>query len=136
MRVDPYLFFAGDCEEAFRFYERVTGGKVEVLMLFEGSPAAEHAPAEWGKKILHGSMRIGNTTLLACDAPPGEYSKPQGFSICLSLDSVEETERVFHALADNGQVQMPLQETFWALRFGMFVDRFGIAWMVNCDRPA
>lgn len=135
MRVDPYLLFNGDCEVAFQFYEQLLGSKIEMMMPHEGSPAAGQVPKEWGPKILHASMTIGGSRLMASDAPPGRYSKPTGFSVSLSVESTAEAERIFAGLAENGQVQMPIAETFWALRFGMVVDRFGIPWMVNCDRP-
>jgi PhnB protein len=136
MKVESYLFFQGDCEEAFKFYERVIGGKIQAMMPREGTPAADHTPPEWQKKILHARMMVGETALMGSDAPPGSYSKPQGFSISLSLENASEAERVFQGLSENGQVQMQMAETFWALRFGMLTDRFGIPWMINCDRPA
>jgi PhnB protein len=135
-KVEPYLFFNGNCEEAFKFYESVLGAKIEAMMPHEGTPAADHTPPEWRKKILHARMKVGDTALMASDAPPSDYSKPQGFSISFSVESASEAERVFQALSEMGQVQMPMAETFWALRFGMLVDRFGIPWMINCDRPA
>ena len=136
MKVEPYLFFNGNCEEAFKFYERVFNAKIQAMMTHEGTPAADHTPPEWKNKILHARMMVGDTALMASDAPPNEYSKPQGFSISFSAQSASEAERVFQALSENAQVQMPLAETFWALRFGMLTDRFGIPWMINCDRQA
>lgn len=136
MQVNPYLYFSGQCEEAFKFYEKLLGGKIEVMMPHEGTPAADHAPAEWRKKILHARLTIGNQVLMASDAPPGHQHTPQGFSVSVSVKEPAEAERIYKALAENGKVNMPLQETFWAQRFAMLVDRFGIPWMVNCEKEA
>jgi PhnB protein len=136
MQLNPYLTFAGDCETAFKFYERCLGGKIEAMMPHEGSPAAAHVPETWRNKIMHARLSIGDTVLMGSDAPPDRYQKPQGFSVTLGIDDPAEAERVFNALSENGTVHMPIQETFWALRFGMFVDRFGIPWMINCEKAA
>jgi PhnB protein len=100
-----------------------------------GTPAEGHVPPEWQKKIMHARLVVGEGVLMASDAPPGQQEKPQGFSVSLPIKDIAEAERVFQALADGGTTKMPMQETFWALRFGMCVDRFGIPWMVNCERP-
>jgi PhnB protein len=136
MQMNPYLYFDGDCEAAFKFYEKVLGAKIEALMTHEGTPAGEQVPAEWRSKILHGRMTIGDQVLMASDAPPGRFEKQAGFSLSLGFTDAAEAERVFHALAENGVTTMPIQETFWAVRFGMLVDRFGIPWMVNCEKAA
>lgn len=135
MQLSPYLLFDGDCEAAFQFYEKVLGGKIEAMMNHEGTPVAKDVPPEWRKKILHARLLLGDQALMASDAPPGRYSKPQGFSVSLEIKTSAEAERVFHALAENGSVGMPIQETFWAERFGMVNDRFGIPWMINCSKP-
>ena len=134
MQINSYLLFDGTCEEAFKFYEKLLGGKIEALLTHEGTPAACQVPPEWQKKILHARMTIGNAVLMASDAPPGRYSKPHGFSVNIGVNSVNEAERIFRALAEHGTVHMPLGETFWAERFGMLTDRFGIPWMLNCER--
>ena len=134
MQISPYLYFNGQCEAAFRFYEKVLGGKIEAMMPHEGTPAASQVPAEWRSKILHARLVVGDSVLMASDAPPDHYSKPQGFSVSLEIKSVPEAERVFQALSEKGKVTMPMAETFWAARFGMAVDQFGIAWMVNCEK--
>jgi PhnB protein len=136
MQLNPYLTFNGNCEAAFRFYEKCLGGKIEAMMPHEGTPAEGHVPAEWRKKIMHARMTIGDEVLMASDAPPGHYEPMKGFSVSLQISEPTEAERVFHALAENGTVQMPIQETFWAQRFGMLVDRFGTPWMINCDKQA
>jgi PhnB protein len=134
MQLNTYLNFNGNCEEAFRFYERTLGAKVECLLLHEGTPAEAHTPAEWRKKVLHGRIQVNGQTVMASDCPPGQYARPQGFSVTLGYREAGEAERVFGELAEGGQVQMPIQETFWAVRFGMVVDRFGIPWMINCEK--
>jgi len=134
MQLNPYLLFNGNCEAAFKFYERTLGGKIELLLPHEGTPAENSVPPEWREKIMHGRMTLNGQTIMASDAPPGRYAQPQGFSINLGFEDPGEAERVFHALAEGGKVNMPIQETFWAQRFGMAVDRFGIPWMVNCEK--
>ena len=134
MQLNPYLLFNGNCEAAFQFYERTLGGKIEMLLPHEGTPAENAVPPEWRKKIMHGRMTLNGQTIMASDAPPGRYAQPQGFSINLGFGDPGEAERVFHALAEDGKVNMPIQETFWAQRFGMLVDRFGIPWMINCEK--
>ena len=133
MQINPYLNFSGQCEEAFKFYAQCLGGKIDMMMTFAGTPMAEHAPKEWQSKIMHASLRVGDAVLMASDAPPDRYEKPQGFSVSLGIAGVEEAERAFHALAEGGAVHMPIQQTFWAARFGMLVDKFGIPWMINCE---
>lgn len=135
MQFSTYLYFDGNCEEAFKFYEKHLGGKIEVMMPHEGTPAAEQTPANWLKKILHARMSLGDGQLLmASDAPPGHFSPQQGFSINIQVNDTAEAERVFAALSENGKILMPIAETFWATRFGMLVDRFGIPWMVNYQK--
>jgi PhnB protein len=136
MRLNPYLNFDGRCEEAFRFYEKLLGGKIEALMMFEGSPMASRTPAEWRKKIMHARVSVGDQLLMGSDPPPEHYAKPQAFAVSLQVDSAAEADRIFQALSDGGKVTMPIQETFWAIRFGMLVDRFGIPWMIDCEKPA
>lgn len=133
MQLNPYLHFNGRCEEAFKLYEKVLGGKIEVMLPHEGTPAAGHVPPEWKKKIMHARLNIGDQVLMASDAPPGHYHQPQGFTVSISIKDPAEAERIFKALADKGKVTMPLDRTFWAQRFGMLVDQFGIPWMVNCE---
>src|SRR3954464_1848435 len=132
MRVNSYLTFNGNCESAFKFYEKCLGGKIQALMPHEGTPMASHVPENWRSKILHAAMSLGDELLMGSDAPPEHYQKPQGFSVTLNLNDTAESERIFRELSQDGSIQMPLQETFWAKRFGMFTDRFGIPWMINC----
>lgn len=136
MQLNPYLNFNGQCEIAFRFYEQCLGGKIEATMTYGESPMAEQTPPQWRNKIMHASLIVGDKVLMGADSPPERYEEPKGLSVLLGIDDPVEAERVFHALAEDGTVQMPIQETFWAARFGMLVDRFGIPWMINCDRAA
>jgi PhnB protein len=135
MQIQPYLFFKGDCEEAFKFYERVLKGKIEAMLPHAGTPAEQHTPPEWRDKIMHARLTVGDAVLMASDAPPEHYKMPQGFSVSLQIDQVAEAERVFNELSAGGNVTMPIQPTFWATRFAMFTDKFGIAWMINCNQP-
>ncbi len=125
--------FGGNCEEAFRFYERCFGGKVEFLLRFGESPSAMDTPAEWRDKILHGRVVIAGVPLLGGDVLPESYEAPRGFSIVIHPRSVDEAERLFHTLAEKGTVRMPLQETFWSPRFGSVRDQFGIEWTINYE---
>lgn len=113
MQLNSYLFFNGQCEEAFKFYERCLGGKIEAMLPHEGSPAADHVPAEWRSKILHARMVVGDQVLMASDAPPGHFQAPQGFSVNIGVSDAHQAERIFHALAEKGKVTMPIAETFW-----------------------
>ena len=133
MQLNPYLFFNGQCEAAFKFYAELLGGKIIAMMTHAGTPAENQVPPEWREKIIHARMAVGGQLLMGSDAPPGHFQQPQGFSVSLLVDEPEDAERIFHTLAENGTVKMPLQKTFWAIRFGMLVDRFGIPWMVNCE---
>ncbi len=135
MQVHPYVMFNGQCQAAFTFYARSLGGTIEAMLTHEGTPMAEHVPPEWRQKIIHARLRLGDGVLLGADALPAYYQKPQGVSVSVAVTQPAEAERFFHALAENGTVRMPIQETFWAARFGMLVDQFGISWMINCDRP-
>jgi PhnB protein len=136
MKLNPYLSFNDECEAAFKFYEQCLGGKIDSMMTYRNSPMAEQTPPEKLDKIMHASLIVGDSVLMGSDAPPQFFEKPQGFSVSLVFDDAVEAERIFNALAENGTVQMPIQETFWAARFGMVVDRFGTPWMINCDLPA
>jgi len=136
MQVNPYLTFNGNCEAAFKFYEKVLGGKIDAMMQHEGTPAAEHVPAEWRKKIMHAKLTVDDKILMGSDAPPDHYEPMKGFSVTLGIDKPAEAERIFKALSEKGSVRMPLEKTFWADRFGMVVDQFGTPWMINCVQAA
>ena len=133
MQVTTYLSFKGDCESAFKFYEQCLGGHLGAIFRYEGSPLAGQVPADWSDKVMHGSLRLGEQVLMGGDVAPDRYEEPRGFSLSLQIESTSDAERVFHDLARNGRVVMPLEKTFWAARFGMVVDRFGIPWLINCE---
>jgi PhnB protein len=135
MELSTYLTFNGQCEAAFKFYEKCLGGKIEMMMTHAQSPMADQVPANWRDKVMHVRMRVGgDKVLMGSDAPPEHYEKPQGFSVSFSVAKPEEAEHVFKALSEGGTVRMPLQQTFWAVRFGTLVDKFGVPWMVNCEQ--
>ena len=136
MQLNPYLSFNGQCEEAFRFYERTLGGKILAMLTFGNTPMGEQAPAEWKGKIAHARLQLGDSLLMGSDGMGDDrYEKPQGITVTLNIDDPAAAERVFHALAEGGTTRMPIQETFWAKRFGMTTDRYGTPWMVNCEKP-
>ncbi len=131
--IQPYLFFNGRCEEAVEFYRKALGAEVETTMRFKDSPEPHQPgtiPPGFENKIMHTSFRIGQTTVMASDGCSAEGPSFQGFSLSLSVPSESEAERAFAALAEAGQVRMPLTKTFWSPRFGMVADRFGIGWMI------
>jgi len=136
MELNPYLHFNGQCEAAFKFYEKSLGAKIEAMMSHEGTPAETQVPADWRKKILHARLNLNGNVLMASDAPPGHYQPPQGFSVSINVKDPAEAERIYNALSDHGKIAMPIQETFWAARFAMFTDQFGIPWMINCEKAA
>jgi PhnB protein len=130
MQVQPYLFFDGRCEEAIEFYKSTLGANVEMLMRFKQSPEPQANPPEAGDKVMHMSFRIGETSIMASDGRCQGQPSFQGFSLALTVPDDTEAERLFGALAEGGQVQMPLAKTFFASRFGMVADRFGVPWMI------
>ena len=133
LKLNPYLNFNGNTRIAFEFYSRLLGGKLD-MQTFGESPMADQTDPDWRDKIVHARLTIGDAVLMASDAPDGRYQQPQGMMVSLQVDTAAEADRIFTALAEGGEVSMPIQETFWAERFGMCVDRFGIPWMVNCEK--
>ena len=136
MQINPYLNFNGQCEAAFKFYERVLGGKITFTMTWGEMPGANQFPPESHKLIMHASLSVGDEVLMGADAPPGRYHQPEGINVSLHFKDVAESERIFNALAENGTVQMPFEKTFWSPGFGMCVDQFGIPWMINSEQAA
>jgi PhnB protein len=135
MKINPYLIFNGDCKAAFTFYEQALQGRIEMMMSFGESPAREQLPADLHNLIIHTRLAVGDQAIMGSDTTPDRPTDDMsGCSVSLTVDSVAEAERVFGALAEDGKVQMPLDKTFWAERFGMLVDRFGVSWMVNCEK--
>jgi PhnB protein len=134
MRVETYLFFNGRCEEAIEFYKKILGAEVTMLVRFKDSPEPPQpgmVPPGSENKIMHASFRIGDTTLMASDGHCTGQTNFQGFSESLTVANEAEADGKFAALAEGGQVQMPLTKTFWSPRFGMVTDRFGVGWMLS-----
>jgi PhnB protein len=134
MKINAYLHFDGRCEAAFKFYEQCLGGKIVFKMTYGESPMAGQSPPGWRDKIMHARLLVKDQVLMGSDASPERYNAPKGFSMSLNLNDAAEAERIFNALLEKGTVVMPLQETFWAERFGMLSDQFGIPWMINCEK--
>lgn len=135
MKINPYLSFDGTCEEAINTYAKILGGEIVAMMTYGDMPIESNVPAEWKKKIAHARLVIGDNVLMASDSAPERYKPMEGVSVTLNIPDPAEAERVFNALADGGNADMPLEETFWAIKFGVLVDRFGTRWMVNCEKP-
>ncbi len=133
MHVQPYLFFDGRCEEAVEFYRRALGAEVTMLMRFRDSPEPPTpgmVPPGAEDKVMHVSLRVGETTVMASDGRCLGQTSFEGFSLSLTVPNDTQTERLFAALGDGGQVQMPMTKTFFSSRFGMVADRFGVSWMI------
>lgn len=129
--MQPYLAFDGNATEAMQFYQRIFGGRLD-LLTFGDTPGCDQFPPEAKNLVMHASLSHGAAVLMASDTPPGmAYEKPQGISLAVSYTDLAEAQAIFDALAEGGQVKMAMAETFWAERFGMATDRFGITWLVN-----
>jgi PhnB protein len=134
MQVQPYLFFDGRCEEAAEFYRKALGAEITMLKRFKESPDPQMCAPGTADKVMHMSLRIGETTVLASDGRCQGQPNFQGFSLTLTAADDVEAERLFTSLADGGQVQMALTKTFFSSRFGMVADRFGVSWMVLVEK--
>ena len=130
----PYLTFNGQCETAFKFYETALGGKIVAMLRHGDVPMEGPVPPEAKNHILHARLMVGDRALMGSDARQGHYEAPKGFYVNVSPADPAEAERLYKTLSEGGQVHMPLQETFWAQRFGMFADKFAIPWMINCEK--
>ncbi len=135
MQISPYLTFNGNCEEAFASYAAIFGVTPSVLMRFKEFPGPTQTPESWGDKIMHAQIDFGGARLMGSDRADHLYDKPKGIVVSITVETPEEAERIFAALAQGGQITMPMAETFWAQRFGMLVDRFDIPFMIGCDKP-
>ena len=133
MQLNSHLHFSGQCEEAFEFYEKCLGGKIQGMFYYGEAPGGEalKVPEGWRKKVMHATMAIGDQVLMGMDAPPDRFQKPQGFHVNIAVNDVAEGKKIFEALSAKGNVVMPFAPTFWSPGFAMFVDRFGTPWMVN-----
>jgi PhnB protein len=139
MKLKPQLAlsFNGNCEAAFRHYERCLSGTITFMMTWADAPSTyAPVPPGWESKIYHATLKLGDTEISGADVPPDLYTPPAGFSVTLQMDDPAAAERVFERLAEGGTIKAFLQETFWAARFGAVIDRFGIEWAVNCEQPA
>ena len=134
MQVSFHLVFGGQCEAAFQFYERALGGKIVNILTYGHSPMVEQVQPEWRDKIVHATFAVGETVLAGADVLPDKYVRPQGFYVLLGVNDEMDAERKFSALAENGEVHMAIQKTFWSQRFGVLTDQFGIPWEINCEQ--
>ena len=134
MNLLAHLHYKGNCREAFEYYAALFGGQIEFAMTYGQTPAAAQTLAGMHDRIVHARVDLGGQFLLGCDPPAERYLAPQGFNVTVLVDTPLEAERVFTHLAAGGTVTMPFQQTFWAHRFGMCTDRFGVPWMVNCEQ--
>ena len=128
MTLTTYVNFAGTCAEAFQYYEKHLGGQIEMMMRHDQTPGPSRLPAEWGDRVLHARIKLASTELSGADIPNAQPMRSAYLS--LDVDSDAEAERVFAALSDGGRVLMPMEQTFFASRFGQVQDRFGINWMI------
>jgi PhnB protein len=135
MKLNPYLYFNGNCEAAFKAYARILGGKILAMMTYDATPAKGQVSPEWGAKIIHARLGVGDLLLMGSDAPPGKFDTPQGFSVTFSVDTAADAERIFKALSEKGAVKMAMAETFFAHRYGMVVDQFGTPWIIIFEKP-
>ncbi|WP_339897252.1 VOC family protein [uncultured Gilvimarinus sp.] len=133
MNVNPYIFYNGNCAEAFTFYSECLGLPIDYMGTYKEAPGGNPVDASFDDKIMHVSLTIGGAILMGSDVPSGDYQAPQGISVALQTESASQAETMFNALSANGEIIMPLEKTFWAERFGLLRDKFGIKWMVNCD---
>lgn len=132
MKADAHLHFDGRCEEAFKFYERVFNGKIEAMMHAAGSPVESHMGSP--KAVMHARMKIGDTTIMGADTPPGRYLKPQGMSVTVRVDSAADAARIFSGLMEGGEITMAMAPTFFAENFGAGTDHYGTPWMIICEK--
>ena len=135
MKLHPHLNYGGNCEQAFRFYVQHLGGRITMLMRHGERAALANAPSGWDNAVLFARMTLGDSELLGNDVPPEHFQPMRSAYLSLAVDSTPEAERIYALLAEGGQVFMPMQETFWAARFGMLTDQFGVPWMINCETP-
>jgi PhnB protein len=136
MTITPLLGFRGDCQEAFQLYERAFRGTIVTMLTYAATKEGLTVPPDWREKIFHATLRIGDQMLMGGDPLPEQYQPMQGVQLTIGLADPAEADRVFQALAEDGTVHMRLQETSWAIRFGVVADRFGISWLINCEAAA
>jgi PhnB protein len=132
--LNPYIFFNGRCAEAFKFYEKLLGGKIEQLLPYGDMAKQVPAGEAVRDKIMHAALKVGDSMLMGSDNGMGTYSTPQSFRVSITMKTPAEAERVFAGLSEDGNVTMPMQQTFFSARFGQLTDKFNIPWMVNCEQ--
>jgi len=135
MKLVTYLNYGGNCEQALRFYEKHLGGKISEIGTYGQMPNAQSVSPEMKNAIMHARINIAGTDLMASDVPPERFQPMRSVYLALSLDSTEEAERIYGLLSDGAEIFMPMQETFFAFRFGMLRDKFGTSWMIIHERP-
>jgi PhnB protein len=133
MQLIPYVAFDGTCKEAFEFYQTALRGKITFLQTFGESPMSRHMPPDAQHRIMHARLESDGATLMGSDMPPDKHGKPQAFSVAVTVRRAEEADRIFAALSEGGKIDMPMQETYFAKRFGMLTDKFGTPWIINGD---
>ncbi len=135
MQIVTYLTFPGTCKEALEFYAKALGGTIIAILTYGETPAADYAGPDGKNTIIHGRMVAGAAVLMASDAGPGRYEKPTGISASLHFDTIEEAESVYFILSEGADISMPMEETFWALRFAALTDKYGTPWLLNVEKP-
>jgi PhnB protein len=135
MKMRTYLNYGGNCAEAFHFYEKHLGARIDMLMTHDQAPGVTNVKPEWAKAVLHASITIGETQVMASDVPPDRFQPMRSVYLSLNVDSDAEAEGIYKLLSDGGEIFMPMQETFFASRFGQLRDRFGTSWMILHERP-
>lgn len=136
MQITPYINFQGNCREAMEFYRDLLGGEIAAIFTYGESPMAGEMPEKSHDSIMHSHLIADGAEIMAADGPPTEGSGANNVSIALSIDDVDEAERIFKGLSDGGTIGMEFQQTFWVERFGMCVDRYGVGWLINGGKPA
>ena len=134
MDLSTYLYFDGECETAFKFYEKALNARIVMMLKYDEAPSDQPVSPGTENRVMHARLVYGGRFLMGSDTPAGKFQKPQGFSVAVGVDTPAEAERVYAALAEGGKSSYPLAETFFAHRFGMLEDRFGIAWLINCEK--
>jgi PhnB protein len=135
MKLITYLNYGGNCEQAFRFYEQHLGGKITMMMTHGQQPNPQDVSPDWKNAILHARMTIGETELMAADVPPDRFQPMRSAYLSLLVNSIDEAERIYALLSNGGQIFMPMEETFFAVRFAMLRDKFSTSWMILQERP-
>jgi len=135
MHLHTYLNYGGNCAEAFKFYEQNLGGKITMMMRHGEAPDQSQVRPEWKHAVLHARITIGDAEISAADVPPDRFQPMRSAYLSLSVDTIQDAERIYALLSDGGQIFMPMEETFFAVRFAMLRDKFGTSWMLLHERP-